>query len=96
LLIQNDGRPSLSSITLIHPTLIIVTTDWGDNPIGLSGTFIAGDQLERLQSDFIALEQRDGLLNNEIFYRLKEARIVIEQWRMHAIRSDRNPRSTSR
>ena len=26
---------------------------------------------------------RDGLLNREIFYSLKEAQVVIEQWRKH-------------
>jgi putative transposase len=32
--------------------------------------------------DFAA-ELRDELLNGEIFYSLKEARIVVQQWRMH-------------
>jgi transposase InsO family protein len=31
----------------------------------------------------IAAELRDELLNGEIFYSLKEAKIVIEQWRNH-------------
>src|ERR1017187_7821827 len=31
----------------------------------------------------IAAELRDELLNGEIFYSLKEAQIVIEQWRKH-------------
>jgi putative transposase len=31
----------------------------------------------------IATELRDELLNGEIFYCLKEAQIVIEQWRKH-------------
>ena len=31
----------------------------------------------------IATELRDELLNGEIFYSLKEAQIVIEQWRKH-------------
>jgi hypothetical protein len=31
----------------------------------------------------IAAELRDYLLNGEIFYSLKEAQIVIEQWRKH-------------
>ncbi len=31
----------------------------------------------------VATELRDELLNGEIFYSLKEARIVIEQWRKH-------------
>jgi putative transposase len=31
----------------------------------------------------IASELRDELLNGEIFYNLKEAQIVIEQWRKH-------------
>ena len=31
----------------------------------------------------IAAELRDELLNGEIFYSLKEAQIVIEQWRRH-------------
>jgi putative transposase len=30
-----------------------------------------------------AAELRDELLNGEIFYSLKEAQIVIEQWRKH-------------
>ena len=31
----------------------------------------------------ISLQLRDELLNGEIFYSLKEAQIVIEQWRKH-------------
>jgi hypothetical protein len=31
----------------------------------------------------IAAELRDELLNGEVFYSLKEAHIVIEQWRKH-------------
>jgi transposase InsO family protein len=31
----------------------------------------------------IATELRDELLNGEIFYSLKEAQIIIEQWRMY-------------
>ena len=31
----------------------------------------------------IAAELRDELLNGEVFYSLKEAQIVIEQWRKH-------------
>jgi transposase InsO family protein len=31
----------------------------------------------------IAAELRDELLNGEIFYSVKEAQIVIEQWRKH-------------
>jgi hypothetical protein len=31
----------------------------------------------------IAAELRDELLNGEIFYSLKEAQIVVEQWRKH-------------
>jgi putative transposase len=31
----------------------------------------------------IAAELRDELLNGEIFYSLKEAQVVIEQWRRH-------------
>jgi transposase InsO family protein len=31
----------------------------------------------------ILLQLRDELLNGEIFYSLKEAKIVIEQWRKH-------------
>jgi transposase InsO family protein len=31
----------------------------------------------------IVAELRDELLNDEIFYSLKEAQIVIEQWRRH-------------
>jgi putative transposase len=31
----------------------------------------------------ISEQLRDELLNGEIFYSLKEARIVIEQWRWH-------------
>ena len=31
----------------------------------------------------IAAELRDELLNGEIFYSLKEAQIVVEQWRQH-------------
>jgi hypothetical protein len=31
----------------------------------------------------IAAELRDELLNGKIFYSLKEAQIVIEQWRKH-------------
>ena len=31
----------------------------------------------------ISLQLRDELLNGEIFYSLKEAQIVIEQWRRH-------------
>ena len=31
----------------------------------------------------IATELRDELLNGEIFYSLKEAQTVIEQWRKH-------------
>jgi hypothetical protein len=34
-------------------------------------------------SGHIAAELRDELLNGEIFYSLKEAQIVIEQWRKH-------------
>ena len=30
-----------------------------------------------------AAELRDNLLNGEIFYSLKEAQVVIEQWRRH-------------
>ena len=30
-----------------------------------------------------ALQQRDELLNGEIFCSLKEAQVVIEQWRRH-------------
>ena len=42
----------------------------------------------------ISLQLRDELLNGEIFYSLKEAQIVIEQWRGITTRSDRTPRST--
>ena len=31
----------------------------------------------------IAVELRDELLNEEIFYSLKEAQIVVQQWRKH-------------
>jgi len=31
----------------------------------------------------IAAELRDELLNGEIFYSVKEAQVVIEQWRKH-------------
>jgi putative transposase len=31
----------------------------------------------------IAAELRDELLNGEVFYSLKEAQVVIEQWRKH-------------
>ena len=34
-------------------------------------------------SGHIAAELRDELLNGEIFYSLKEAQVVIEQWRKH-------------
>ncbi len=32
---------------------------------------------------------RDELLNREIFYTLKEARVLIEQWRRHTTEYDR-------
>jgi putative transposase len=34
---------------------------------------------------------RDELLNGEIFYSLKEARIVIERWRRHYNRASQHP-----
>ena len=47
---------------------------------------------------FVKIPDRDELLNGEIFYRLKEAEIVIEQWRKqyntirpHSSRGYRSP-----
>jgi len=34
---------------------------------------------------------RDELLNGEIFYSLKEAQIIIEQWRKHYNRASQHP-----
>jgi len=39
---------------------------------------------------------RDELLNGEIFYSLKEAQIVIEQWRQHYNTGRRYPEPSSR
>ena len=50
---------------------------------GIAG-FIAGRSQGGLPGcGHIAAELRDELLNGEIFYSLKEAQVVIEQWRKH-------------
>ena len=43
----------------------------------------AEEEVQRGADRNIAAELRDELLNGEVFYRLKEAQIVIEQWRKH-------------
>jgi hypothetical protein len=42
-------------------------------------------------SGHITAELRDELLNGEIFYSLKEAQVVIEQWRKHYNRASQHP-----
>ncbi len=48
-------------------------------------------------SGHLGAELRDELLNGEIFYTLKEAQVLIEQWRRHynTIRPHSAPASTA-
>lgn len=48
------------------------------NPLHRAGSSV-GERLLRV----LQWKLRDELLNGEIFYSLKEARAVIEQWRKH-------------
>lgn len=41
------------------------------------------NQYQQLTDDLVRLLPKTELLNGEIFYSLKEAHIVIEQWRKH-------------
>jgi putative transposase len=49
----------------------------------LTGPFEPGSPWESGYCESFNGKLRDELLNGEIFYSLKEAQIVIEQWRKH-------------
>ena len=60
-----------------------VVRDWLQR-IGSKTLFIApGSPWENGYNESFNGKLRDELLNGEIFYSLKEAKVVIEQWRKH-------------
>ena len=51
--------------------------------VGAKTLFIEPGSPWRMATAIIQRKLRDELLNGEIFYSLKEAQVVIEQWRRH-------------
>ena len=67
--------------------------DW-IQAVGANATYIESDSpCENGYCESFNARLRDELLNGEIFYSLKEAQIIIEQWRRHY--DTRRPHSSS-
>lgn len=65
--------------------------------MGAKTLFIApGHPWENGYCESVNCKLRDELLNGELFYNLKEAQVVIEQWRRHDNRAPSNKRQPSR
>ncbi len=72
--IRSDNGPEMTAK---------VVRDWLQR-IGSKTLFIApGSPWENGYNESFNGKLRDELLNGEIFYSLKEAKVVIEQWRKH-------------
>jgi putative transposase len=72
--IRSDNGPEMTAK---------VVRDWLQR-IGSKTLFIApGSPWENGYNESFNGKLRDELLNGEIFYSLKEAKVVIEQWRRH-------------
>ena len=72
--IRSDNGPEMTAK---------VVRDWLQR-IGSQTLFIApGSPWENGYNESFNGKLRDELLNGEIFYSLKEAKVVIEQWRKH-------------
>ena len=57
--------------------------DGGEDGIGLVAYIAAGCAWGNGYIESFNARLRDELLNGEIFYSLREAQIIIEQWRRH-------------